>query len=166
MGVNRLRLSKIERVHGPIQYFCPLQSWSQFVRFAPTYIGGLLLVWLVAEGLMPNSWRSYVLIGAALGGTAPLFWNLPYLLVLSTGNAEARLFVNDISGELIRYGYAGGVSEGGVLRFVIPGPTWLYWPESALILRSKGSTIEMRGPGLVLSRLSRFLERDLGAQHA
>jgi hypothetical protein len=163
--MRNIDFSKVKRAHGFLRYLWPVQSWDQIKLMALLYAVGLPVVALVVY-LNDVTAMAWAVIGAALGGTLPLYMALPATLELTTQRGEARHHVAELATLLRRLGYADGERRGPNLHFA-SRPSWfrrwlprfVWWKEIDIALSVQERTITLRGPTFILNIVKRHGER-------
>lgn len=159
-----LSLSAIERTHGSLMFWWPIQSRRQLVLAAAFISAALLASAWIVHYFFPQ-YQTGALIGAAVGAVyCGIYRVLPARMTLAT-RGEARYFLPDLHGLIVSIGYrqSDQPAQPGRLHFCNKAPRWLSWDEQDLDVGIGAHEIILSGPIASLETLrTRLLQQQEG----
>lgn len=154
--MKSVTLSQVVRSHDSSRYFCPIQSWGQFISFAITLTVGLALIAMLFMALDPTVPVAYVVVPVLLGGLLPVFAALPAKFDVFT-RFHAQYFLKTLDQTIVSMGYTETDSPAARTRHYRRQSGLFRWKENSIAVTVTEHSITVGGPILVLRLLQQKL---------
>lgn len=153
--MKSVSLSQVVRSHDSMRFFCPIQSWSQFLSLALTLTVGLTCIALLFMAIDPTAPMAYIVVPVLLGGLAPVFAALPGQFQVVT-RFHAQYFLKTLDETILSMGYSPAESADGRTSYQ-PRARLFRWKENAIEVSVSDHAIVVGGPVFALRMLQQRL---------
>ncbi|MDB5917967.1 MAG: hypothetical protein JWR40_2201 [Massilia sp.] len=154
--MKSVSLSQVVRSHDSFRFFCPLQSWSQFLSLAVTLGAGLACIALLFMAIDPTAPVAYIVVPVLLGGLAPVFAALPGKFEVVT-RFHAQYFLKTLDQSIMSMGYSAELPAAGRTRRYSRAKALFNWKENAIAVTVTEHAITVEGPIFSLRMLQQKL---------
>ena len=154
--MKSVSLSQVVRSHDGFRFFCPLQSWRQFLSLAATLCIGLACIALLFMAIDPSAPVAYIIVPILLGGLAPVFAALPAQFEVVT-RFHAHHFLKTLDQAIVSLGYKAELPAPGRARRYSRSTGLLNWKEHAIDVTVSEHAITIDGPIFTLRMLQQKL---------
>lgn len=154
--MKSVSLSQVVRSHDSYRYFCPIQSWGQFISFALTLSVGLALIAMLFMALDPTAPVAFVVVPVLLGGLLPVFAALPARFDVFT-RFNAHYFVKTLDETIVSMGYTETDSPDARTRHYSRQTGLFRWKENSITVTVNEHAISVDGPIFALRLLQQKL---------
>jgi hypothetical protein len=154
--MKSVSLSQVVRSHDSYRFFCPIQSWSQFLSLALTLAAGLAGIALLFMAIDPSAPVAYIVVPVLLGGLAPVFAALPGRFEVVT-RFHAQHFLKTLDESILSMGYAPAESLADRSRHYSRTTGLFHWKENAIAVTVTEHAITVGGPIFALRMLQQKL---------
>lgn len=154
--MKSVSLSQVVRSHDSFRFFCPLQSWSQFLSLAVTLCAGLTGIALLFMAIDPTAPMAYIIVPILLGGLAPVFAALPGQFKVIT-RFDAHYFLKTLDQTIASMGYSAELPVAGRTRRYCRGTGLFNWKEHVIAVTVTEHAINVDGPIFTLRMLQQKL---------
>lgn len=154
--MKSVSLSQVVRSHDSFRFFCPLQSWSQFLSLAVTLGAGLACIALLFMAIDPTAPVAYIVVPVLLGGLAPVFAALPGKFEVIT-RFHAQYFLKTLDQAIVSMGYSAELPAAGRTRRYSRAKGLFNWKENAIAVTVTEHAITVEGPIFSLRMLQQKL---------
>ena len=154
--MKSVSLSQVVRSHDSFRFFCPLQSWSQFLSLAVTLGAGLACIALLFMAIDPTAAGAYIVVPVLLGGLAPVFAALPGKFQVVT-RFQAHYFLKTLDQSIVSMGYSAELPAAGRTRRYSRAKGLFNWKENVIAVTTTEHAISIEGPIFSLRMLQQKL---------
>lgn len=154
--MKSVSLSQVVRSHDSYRFFCPIQSWGQFLSLALTLTVGLACIALLFMAIDPTAPVAYIVVPVLLGGLAPVFAALPGQFQVVT-RFHAQYFLKTLDETILSMGYVPAESPADRTRRYSRATGLFQWKENAIAVTVTEHAITIGGPIFTLRMLQQKL---------
>ena len=154
--MKSVSLSQVVRSHNGFRFFCPLQSWRQFLSLAVTLSVGLTCIALLFMAIDPTAPMAYIIVPILLGGLAPVFAALPGQFEVAT-RFHAQYFLKTLDQTIVSMGYSAQLPATGRTHRYSRSTSLFNWKEHAIVVTVSEHAITIDGPIFTLRMLQQKL---------